>query len=326
MAIKTELSRGDFTEILSKYTLGEYGDAQPITAGTVQTNFLLHTTKGKFVFRYYENRSNDSVLFEINLMRYLRDHNYPCPTPCKNKHGAYVDIHNTKPYVIFEFIEGHHIEDPNEDQRRQLIRKVAELQNITKNYRPRNKTHRWNYGIELCKELARKEAQKLATPKAREKLTWFERELSKINLPTSLPKGICHCDFHFSNVLFKDGEFRALLDFDDANYTFLTIDLATLINPFIPAFAWDSWFQFGKDEDVFDFKEARDIVSEYMKHRPLNDNEKRHLFDVYKLSVMFDCVWYFERGEATDFYEKRKIDYLNAIGKDTFYNKLFCLG
>jgi Ser/Thr protein kinase RdoA (MazF antagonist) len=236
----------------------------------------------------------------------------------------YVDIYGKKPYVIFEFIEGHHIEDPNENQKRQLIRKVAELQNITKDYRPFNKAYRWNYGIELCEELAQKEARKLATPNARKKLTWLESELSKLNLPKSLPRGICHCDFHFSNVLFKEGEFHALLDFDDANYTFLTMDLATLINPFTSAFAWDTWSKFGKDKNVFDFKAARNIVAEYTKYRPLNANEKRHLFDVYKLSIMFDCVWYFERGGATDFYEKRKLEYLNAIGKDVFYDKLFC--
>jgi homoserine kinase type II len=324
MAIKTELSKGDFTEILSNYNLGEYKTSKPFTTGSVQTILSLQTTKGEFVFKYYRNRPKDSVLFEINLVKYLKSKNYPCPAPFKNKHGKYVGIHNKNPYVIFEFIEGHHIEKPSENQKRQFIRKVAELQNITRNYRPLNKKHRWNYSIKLCGELGRKKAQEVATTNAREKLTWFESELSKLNLPKSLPKGICHCDFHFSNVLFKDGEFHALLDFDDANYTFLTFDLATLINPFISSFEWDTWSKFKKDENVFDFKEARKIISEYIKYRPLNGNEKRHLFDIYKLSIMFDCVWYFERGDAMDFYEKRKIEYLNAIGRDEFYNKLFC--
>ena len=94
MEIKTELSRSDFTEILSNYTLGEYRDSQPVTAGTVQTNFLLQTTKGKSVFRYYENRSKDSVLFEVYLIKYLRNKNYPCPAPFKSKYGMYVDIYN----------------------------------------------------------------------------------------------------------------------------------------------------------------------------------------------------------------------------------------
>jgi homoserine kinase type II len=323
MAVKTELSRSAFVEILTNYNLGEYRQSQPLTAGTVQTNFLIQTTKGNFVFRYYENRSKDSVSFEVNLVTYLRSKNYPCPAPFKNNHGMYIDTYNKKPYVMFEFVEGYHIEEPNESQKMQLIRKVAELQNITKNYRPFKRSHRWNYSIELCEALARKEAQRIATPNAKQKLTWFESELSKLSLPRSLPKGICHCDFHFSNVLFRDGMFHALLDFDDANYTFLAFDLATLIDPFISTFQWDTWSRFRKDENVLDFQAARKTVSEYIKYRPLNNNEKRHFFDIYKLSLMFDCIWYFERGDATDFYEKRKIEYLNIIGKHEFYNNVF---
>jgi hypothetical protein len=41
MAAKTELSRSDFTEILPNYNLGEYRDSRPITAGTVQINFVV---------------------------------------------------------------------------------------------------------------------------------------------------------------------------------------------------------------------------------------------------------------------------------------------
>jgi len=314
MAVKTEFSKTDLIEILSNYNLGEYKASKPFTTGAVQTNFLLQTTKGKFVFRYYENRSKDSVLFESNLIKYLKDKNYPCPAPFKNKHGKFVGTYNKKPYVIFEFIEGQHIESPNENQKSQLIRKVAELQNITKKYRPINKKHRWNYSIELCRELARKEAKKIDTANSREKLKWLENELLKLNLPKSLPKGICHCDFHFSNVLFKDDKFNALIDFDDANYTFLIFDLVGLME----SGAW----RYDKDE-VLDFNEARKILTEYMKYRSLNSNEKRHLFDLYKLSILFDCVWFFARGDVNEFYEKKKIEYLDSVGRKEFYHKLF---
>jgi len=323
MTVKTNFSKNDMVEILLNYKLGELIDFEPINKGTVQTNFFLKTTKGEFVFRYYENRSKESVLFEVNLINCLKDKNYPCPAPFRNKHGIFIGIHNNKPYVIFEFIEGEHIENPNEDQKRQLIRKVAELQNITKNYRPLYKKFRWNYSIELCKKLAQEEAKRINTTNSKRKLKWLENELSNLDLPKSLPKGICHCDFHFSNVLFKNGKFNALIDFDDANYTFLMYDLVCLIDPFISIFSWANWNKYKITDNVFDFREAKKVISEYMKYRPLNNNEKRHLFDLYKLSILIDCVWYFERGDAEDFYEKRKIDYLNNIGRGKFYQELF---
>jgi hypothetical protein len=51
--------------------------------------------------------------------------------------------------------------------------------------------------------------------------------------------------------------------------------------------------------------------------------EKRHIFDVYKLSVLIDCLWYFRRGKAEDFFEKRKIDALNNLGREKFFGNLF---
>ena len=51
--------------------------------------------------------------------------------------------------------------------------------------------------------------------------------------------------------------------------------------------------------------------------------EERHLFDVFKMSILIDCVWYFERGDVQDFFEKRKIDFLDHVGRETFYKELF---
>ncbi len=314
MTVKTNFTQNDFINLLSNYNLGEYKNSKPIIYGTVQTNYFLQTTIGKFVFRYYENREKESVVFESNLINYLRGKNYPCPSPIKNRHGKFVGMYKNKPYVVFEFIDGYSIKNPNEEQNNQLIKKVAQLQNITKNYRPANKKYRWNYSDDLCKELAQKEASKINTRTSNEKLKWLESELAELNLPKSLPKGICHCDFHFSNVLFKDGKFNALIDFDDANYTYLTFDLIGLIE----STAWSR----NKDE-LLNFPKAKKIISEYIKYRHLNNNEKRHLFDVYKLSILFDCVWYFGRGNAKNFYEKTKIEYLNSVGRNNFFNRLF---
>ena len=312
MAAKTEFFKRDLVQILSGYDFGELEHFNPITSGTVQTNIFLKTSKGRFVFRYYESRSKNSVLFENNLIRFLKKRNYPCPGSLKNRFGKFVGVHNQKPFIIFEFVDGHHVVNPSNIQVKQLIKKVAELHNLTKNYRPFYKKSRWNYSIEFCSEMAKKKASELNTECALNKLKWVEDQLLLLILPKSLPKGICHCDFHFSNVLFKKNKFNALLDFDDANYTYLMFDLVGLIE----SRAWPH------HNEALDLKEAKKTLQMYTKYRPLNNNEKRHLFDLYKLSILIDCIWYFDRGH-TDFYEKRKIEYLENIGRESFYQFLF---
>lgn len=323
MAAKTNFSETALREILSNYPLGEYIHSRAMVEGTVQTNFFIQTTLGRYIFRYYENRSKESVRFECNLLRYLKVHNYPCPAPVKNIHGLYIGICQDKPFVIFEFVDGQHLENPSPEQEQQLIQKVAELQNLTRHYRPASWQQRMNYGPVLCRDLAHQAAQRINTENARKKLAWYLEALEELDLPRQLPKGICHCDFHFSNILFKDGKFAALIDFDDANYTYLTFDLITLMNPFVRSFDWNTWQKFDPGADIFDFGQARSVVGAYEKYRPLSPVEKRHLFDVYKLSVLIDCLWYFERGAAIDFFERRKIDALNRLGREVFYQQVF---
>jgi len=312
MAVKTHFSALDFGELLSQYNLGTLTNAEPIIQGTVQTNYWIETTLGKYVFRYYENRARESVLFESELLNYLNAHQYPCPAPIPDQCGAVVGTCCGKPFIIFEFIEGYPVECPTKIHQSQLIQQVAALHILTRDYQPHHLAHRLNYDILHCRELAALEAEKIGTQNARAKFAWLDAQLAALDLPEGLPKGICHCDFHFSNVLFQDDRFVGLIDFDDANYTYLVFDLVSLVD------SWPWPFQ----SDRLDLAQARAIVQAYHAHRPLDPLERHHLFDVHKLSILFDCIWYFARGDASDFYEKRKIKYLDDLGREQYANTL----
>ena len=173
MADKTSFTKSDFNKILSEYDLGVLKNFKPFTTGTVQTNYLLVTTNGKFVFRYYENRSKKSVQFESHLIERLQQINYPCPAQFKNNNKEYVSTYKRKPFIIFEFVEGEHLETLSENQKKQLIEKVVELHHITKGFCPQNTNSRLNYNIENCRKLARKKAKRIGTANARAKLKWF---------------------------------------------------------------------------------------------------------------------------------------------------------
>ncbi len=317
-------NNAEIAQILDHYDLGALGEVTAFTTGAVQTNLLLHTTRGKFVLRYYrQNRSFAAVQFEVNLLNYLKRHAYPCPGVIRNKRGRYLGLSQEKPYALFEFVEGVHIEEPSAAQQTQLIQKVAELHKLTRHYRPTHRHARWNYRKSFCATMAEKTVQTIATTSTQEKLAWYHQTLAQVVLPAALPKGICHADFHFSNVLFKDGNFQALLDFDDANYTYLTFDLVALLEPTLFPFRWDTWQAVSPATVVFNFTAARKIIATYQTVRPLNQLEKRHLFDVLKLATLIDCLWYFARGDLPDFYEKRKIDCLDRFGREQFCRELF---
>ncbi len=312
MAAKTDFSQNEFVELLEHYNLGEYRSSKPLKSGTVQTNYLISTSQGQFIFKYYESRTPGSVRFEVNLLHYIRQQDYPCPAPLRNRQGEMVGLYGQKAYVFFEFVDGHHLAYLNEAQQRQVIHVAARLQQITRSYQPRLRQFRWNYDRELCWQLAQTEAQKIGTSNARAKLDWFEQQLAAMKLPPALPKGICHADYDLSNLLFHDDQLVALVDFDDANYTYLTFDLVNLID----GWAWSY-------QGVLDLDYARQIVQTYEQVRPLSGIERCYLFDVHQLQIMFDGIWFYARGDAADFYERQKIDYLNSLGREA-YSEAVC--
>ncbi len=317
------LSKNNVITILSKYNLGGYKGHKKFKTGAVQETFLLETTNGKYVLKHYLNRSEKSALFEADLVRYLKKQKFPCPKIFPSKEGDLVTLLNQNPIILFEYMQGEHITKPTYEQEKQLVKKVAELANIARDYKPSYKNARLNYNIHTCEKLAKEKKDEIGDYNAKQKFSWLRSELIKLELPESLPKGVCHCDFHFSNVLFKNNKFVSLIDFDDANFTYLAFDLVSLIEPFKPSFNWKTWKKFKINDDVLDFEKTKKIIEGYSKYRKLEKIEKKHLFDIYKLSFLIDCVWKFERGDYKDFYEKRKILYLNNLGRNEFCKRIF---
>jgi homoserine kinase type II len=101
MTVKTKFTDNILKKILKCYKIGTLKNSKEFKAGSVQTNILLNTSKGKYVLRYYENRNKKRVDFEIDLLNFLAKKNYPIAKPIINIKNKYVDFFNKKPFVIF---------------------------------------------------------------------------------------------------------------------------------------------------------------------------------------------------------------------------------
>src|ERR1035437_3239385 len=131
---KANFSAEELSEILCSYDLGEYRSHQVFSHGDDQTNILLVTDEAKFAFRYYEKRSEEYALFEIDLLRYLGRRSYPSPSPLKNRQGGFVGNHNGKPFAIFQFLDGEY--EADEGHYREVARAIGKLHQIMASYKP----------------------------------------------------------------------------------------------------------------------------------------------------------------------------------------------
>jgi Ser/Thr protein kinase RdoA (MazF antagonist) len=310
MAVKTAFSKQDFRAILANYDIGDLVDIKPFKLGAVQTNMQLTTTQGRFAFRYYESRPLEYALFEVHLLNYLAQHDFPCPAPISTTRGDLLGNYWGKPFALFIFIDGTHSTSPR--NYKQVAAVIGKLHTITVGYQPPYSYARDAYDPASCwrnAEISSKRVQPAAEATARRR--WLRAALDQLQLPEGLPRGVCHCDSHYSNFLYKNRKLIAVLDFDDASYVYLLHDIANLI-------FWWVW----PDKGEIAFRQARSLISAYEQPRQLEAIEKTHLFDVLKMVILMGVGWFMD---ADDDYRnaQRKIAYLDAMGRDGFMDQLF---
>ena len=78
MAAKTFFQKHEILSMLNQYDIGTFIDYHALPTGSVETNYIIFTTTGKYVLRYYENRTVPQVRFEIALIDFLTANSFPC--------------------------------------------------------------------------------------------------------------------------------------------------------------------------------------------------------------------------------------------------------
>ncbi len=309
MAVKTSLSSKELASILASYKLGEYRTHQGFEKGSDQTNILLEATTGKYSFRYYEKRSEEYVLFEIDVLKYLAERFYLSPVPIPNKQGKFIGWFNNKPFVIFSFMQGVHSDEAH--NYRKVAKEIGRLHKITIGYQPSYSSAREGYEPRSIIHNAIANASKINNKvEAKHRLGWLQEKLNSLDLPSNLPQGVVHGDTNPSNFLYHNKEVSAVLDFDQASYAYLIYDLANLIY-------WWSW----PDKGELDINKTRDLVSSYEEARALRNCEKEHLFDMLITCICVDVGWFIHEDGFRN--SQRKIQALESIGRKKFYDKVF---
>ncbi len=322
MASKTTFSNAELHMLTRSFGLGALRKCAPIAAGSVETNYLLELDSGKYILRYYEGRTMRQVEYERALLDYLSAHGFPCApgiVPSDNR----VPEYRGKPYMLFEYVQGEHISSPSPAQAHALIRLIARLNTLTRGLHLPGSESRLTYRPAQMLELATQRAQQLGTQNARNKLNWYRAALATLELPHGMEQGVCHCDFYYTNVLYRDDEITALLDFDDANETWLYFDIVSATDFFRRGFDHETWSDFSQDADIVDLTQAREYLAVFEQICPIPALDRAHLYDILKLGILVDCIWYFDRGTLPDFFEKRKLDALDRLGRDEFNRRLW---
>jgi len=230
MAVYTTIDRHDLAELVEDYGLVKLVAAQGIASGSVNSNYVLETARGRHLLRIDEVKGELEVKRELELLLFLRRHGFPCPQPIADRKGRYYRETGGKCLSIYRWADGHVVraERLTLAQLENTGRALAELHAIGRNYK---KSIDNRFGFERVAHLYAEIRDRLPSYFRRIVRTLDDEvEYLRHYLESKLPKGIIHGDLFEDNLLFKAEKVVAVLDFEAACRGKFIFDLATAVN------------------------------------------------------------------------------------------------
>ncbi len=230
MAVYTELTKPFLKELADDYGLGRVTSFSGIPEGSINSNYLLETAKGRFLLRIDEVKGENELKRELDLLTFLRKHSFPCPHPMQDRMGRFYRTLNHKCVSMFRFHEGRVLipERLKPSQLETIGRTLGELHVLGKAYK---KGIDNRFSFERIADLYLSVRAKLPNY-FRKILRTLDDEVDYLTryLEGKLPKGVIHGDLFCDNILFRGEKLVAILDFEAACRGKFIFDIATAVN------------------------------------------------------------------------------------------------
>jgi homoserine kinase type II len=256
MALLTEL------DLAAAHTLGarfglDLRSIEPLSAGSVNSNFRLTDAAGKIYFaRLYEEQDHAGAAREHALVAALDTAGVPVVRALRAQNGDSLADFEGKAFAVFPWVEGEILCQGRvtAEACRKLGTALARV-HLSSPAAPPLPEGRFRIP-DLRERLKRvtaagRSALLPAVAEIDERLTHYESARS-----TDLELGICHGDLFRDNVLWQRGEVSALLDFESACSSNFAYDLM------VTALAWCYGSAFEKDlvQGLFDgYRAVREV-------------------------------------------------------------------
>ena len=229
MALLTELSLAAATPLAKLFNL-DLRSIEPLTAGSVNSNFRLTDSAGKIYFaRLYEEQDHEGAVREHAVVAALDDAGVPVVRALQTQDGGSLADFQGKAFAVFPWIEGQILCQASVTARAcvELGAALARV-HLCSARAPALPGGRFRIP-DLRQRLERVEAAGRASllpavRTIRERLDHYEKNRAK-----DLEQGICHGDLFRDNVLWQGPKLRALIDFESVCLNHFAYDLMVTV-------------------------------------------------------------------------------------------------
>jgi homoserine kinase type II len=286
MAVYTEVTDDELSSFLSRYDAGTLVTYKGIAEGVENTNYLVQTTKARFILTLYEKRvSKQDLPFFLGLMEHVAERGVSCPRPVHARNGQILSELAGRTAAMVTYLDGFSVKKPRPEHCHKLGRALAELHLAAGSFTLSRPNALGEPGWRPLFEKFRDRADEI-TP-GLQSLIDNELLLLHASWPTTLPGGIIHADLFPDNVFFLADGLSGLIDFYFACNDALAYDIAICLN------AWCF-----EHDGAFNLTKGRALLEGYDSVRKLTPAER---------SAMPALA----RGAAVRFLLTRSYDWLN---------------
>ena len=212
MAVYTVVTAEALSALLSRYDVGHLVSAKGIAEGVENTNYLVDTTRGRFILTLYEKRVDETELpFFLALLDHLADRELAVPRAICDTSGVQLQQVAGRPACLIEFLPGFSVSEPTPAQARTTGAALGKMHHAVTDFAG----HRRNaLGLEGWHALAARCGDDLdrisvgLRARIGEELDWLDA-----NWPRTLATSVVHADLFPDNVLMRGDDVGGIIDF-----------------------------------------------------------------------------------------------------------------
>src|SRR3989304_6703000 len=107
MAVYTDVSDEELEAFIASYAIGELTSFKGIAEGVENSNYLVHTSSGRYILTLYEKRvAREDLPYFLALMEHLAARFITCPLPVHDRAGRVLKELAGRPAALITFLEG----------------------------------------------------------------------------------------------------------------------------------------------------------------------------------------------------------------------------
>jgi homoserine kinase type II len=225
MAVYTPVSAEAMAQFISRYDVGDLISAKGIAEGVENSNYMVDTTKGRFILTLYEKRVDAADLpFFMALLDHVANKGLPVPPAVPDRYGREIQELEGRPACLIKFLQGVSVSHPSSAQALAVGNALGQLHKATVDFslkRPNTMGfERWDELYQRCGRSLDQIVSGLYDD------IGFALEKIVATWPTDIDQCAIHADLFPDNVLMLGDEVTGLIDFYFACTDFRLLDVA----------------------------------------------------------------------------------------------------